>query len=178
MLEEHMERLYDALSNQHFGKYPGIVRNNVDDQKRGRIEVEVPTVLKKQRVWAMPCVPYAGKNGAGFYAIPDNESQVWVEFAGGNRNYPIWTGCFWPENALAAADAKPGVKFWKTTSFLIRIDDDKGELSIEKTGGGKITVSATEITIEAPTVNQKSGAKKVALSQASFDVFDGALSVV
>ncbi|MFI0848334.1 phage baseplate assembly protein V [Mesorhizobium sp. IMUNJ 23232] len=178
MLDDQMERLFEALASRHFGKYPGVVKDNVDPLKSGRVEVEIPTVLGAQRVWALPCVPYVGKGGLGFHAIPDTGCNVWIEFIAGDRNHPIWTGCFWPENALDTADAMPGVKFWKTTSFTIRIDDDQGELTIESAAGGKITISPTEISIEAPSINQTCGSRKVALTPATFDVFSGAFSVV
>ena len=178
MLDASIERIYEALADRHFGKFAGIVTDNADPQSRGRVEVTVPAVMGEQRVWALPCAPVANADGSGFFAIPDVGSNVWVEFEAGDRNYPIWAGCFWPSGAVDTADGTPGVKFWKTKSFAIRIDDDAGELTIEKTDGGKITITGTEITIEAGTVTHKSGAKKVALTAASFDVFDGALKVV
>lgn len=178
MLDAQVERIYEALADRHFGKFAGIVTDNQDPQARGRVEVQVVAVMGEQRVWALPCLPFAGENGAGFFAVPDVGSNVWVEFEAGDRNHPIWTGCFWPSGAIDAADGKPGVKFWKTKSFSIRIDDDAGEMVIAKTDGGKITITGSEVTIEANTVTQKSGAKKTTLTQASFDVFDGALKVV
>ena len=178
MSEESVERLYEALASRLFGKYGGVVTDTADPQNRGRVEVRVPAVFGGQRIWALPCVPYAGADGAGFFAIPDNGTLVWIEFEAGNQNYPIWTGCFWPENAIAASDGKPSVKFWKTKSFMIRIDDDAGELIIEKTDGGRLTLNATDASLEANTVTQVSGAKKTSLTPGSFDVFDGALKVV
>jgi uncharacterized protein involved in type VI secretion and phage assembly len=53
-------------------------------------------------VWAEACVPYAGgKNG--LYAIPPVGSGVWVEFAQGDVDKPIWTGCWWKEGELNGA---------------------------------------------------------------------------
>jgi len=177
MLEE-LERLTEMVGSRYFGKYRGIVTNNEDAQKRGRIEVKVPAIFTDQSVWAMPCAPVANPDGSGFFAIPDLEANVWVEFEAGNLDFPIWSGCFWPEDAIDAADAVPAVKFWKTKSFIIRVDDDAGELTIEKTSGGKLTVSATEVAAEANSVVQTAGSRKTTLSQASFDVLDGALTVV
>ena len=179
MSEQSLEDLYELLDRRLFGKYRGTVADNKDDQGRGRLAVRVPAVFGEQMtVLALPCVPVAGPKGTGPFAMPDVGSNVWVEFEAGDRNHPIWTGCFWPENAIDAADAKPAIKFWRTTSFLIRIDDDAGELTIEKTDGGKLTVSATEVMAEANSVVQSAGGKKTTLSAASFDVLDGALTVV
>ncbi len=178
MIHDALEQLTEMVSSRYFGKYRGRVSNNVDPQKRGRLQVIVPTIFTDQPVWALPCVPMANPDGSGFFSIPDLDANVWVEFEAGNLDFPIWSGCFWPENAVAAADASAAVKFWRTKNFVIRIDDDAGELTIEKTGGGKLTVSAVEVAAEASSVVQTAGARKTTLSQASFDVLDGALTVV
>lgn len=177
MLED-LERLAEMVGSRYFGKYRGLVTDNQDPQKRGRLEVRVPAIFTDQPVWALPCVPMANPDGSGFFSIPDIEANVWVEFEAGNLDFPIWSGCFWPEDAIDSADAVPGVKFWRTKNFVIRIDDDAGELTIEKTSGGKLKVSAVEVATEANSVVQTAGARKTTLSQASFDVLDGALTVV
>lgn len=178
MVEDRLEQLADMMSRRVFGKYRGKVASNEDSQKRGRLEVTVPAIFGNQRIWALPCVPAANPDGSGVFAMPDIGANVWVEFEAGNLDYPIWTGCFWAENTVPAADGVPGVKFWRTKNFVIRVDDDAGELVIEKKGGGKLTLSATEVNAEANSVVQTAGSRKTMLSQASFDVLDGALTVV
>ncbi|MFN3389085.1 MAG: phage baseplate assembly protein V [Allosphingosinicella sp.] len=178
MLEAAIEQLTDLMNRRYFGKYRGLVSNNSDDQKRGRLQVTVPAIFNTQPVWALPCVPSASPDGSGFFSMPDVGANVWVEFEAGNLDFPIWSGCFWPDGAVDPADGVPGVKFWRTKNFVIRIDDDAGELTIEKTGGGKLKLSATELSTEADSVVQTAGSRKTTLSQASFDVLDGALTVV
>ena len=131
MSDQGLEHLYDLLGSRLFGKYRGLVVDNEDPLGCGRLQVTVNAVFGEQKVWAMPCVPVAGPKGSGLFAMPDVKTNVWVEFEAGEPDYPIWTGCFWPEGAIDAADAKPAVKFWRTKSFLIRIDDEAGELTIE-----------------------------------------------
>ena len=78
-----------------YGKYRGTVENPADLQGIGRIQVSVPGVLGDGTLaWAMPCLPGAGP-GVGLYAIPPKGAKVWVEFEGGNPDYPIWSGGFW-----------------------------------------------------------------------------------
>lgn len=178
MVEDQLERLTEIMASRYFGKYRGRVSDNEDPQKRGRLQVIIPTLFTDQAVWALPCAPMANPDGSGFFSIPDVDANVWVEFEAGNLEFPIWSGCFWPEDAIDAADASAAVKFWRTKSFVIRIDDDAGELTIEKTDGGKLTISATELNAEANSVVQTAGSRKTTLSQASFDVLDGALTVV
>ncbi|MGK7902085.1 MAG: phage baseplate assembly protein V [Hormoscilla sp.] len=85
---------------EYFGKYRGTVKNNQDPNKLGRLQVSVPSVLDTDNQnWALPCVPYAGKD-IGMFTIPPKGAKVWVEFEGGNRERPIWTGCFWGDKEL------------------------------------------------------------------------------
>lgn len=177
MAEADLERVVAMLDARVFGKFRGLVADNADPGKRGQVKVSVAAVLGDQAVWAMPCAPVANHDGSGFFAMPDVGASVWVEFEAGDLDYPIWAGCFWPSKAIADGDATPAVKFWKTKNFAIRVDDDAGELVIEHTSGGKLTISASAVAAEADSVTQTAGGKKTALSQAKFDVNDGAFTV-
>jgi len=90
-LERHADRFY--------GKYRGIVLNNIDPLQIGRLQAMVPEVLGEiPSGWALPCAPYAG-TGSGFYAIPPIGAGVWVEFEAGDTSRPIWTGAWWAARA-------------------------------------------------------------------------------
>lgn len=94
---------------QFFGKYRGKVTANRDPLNLGRIQVSVPAIFEEgKQSWAMPCSPYAGKE-IGLFTIPPVNTNVWVEFEGGDPDYPIWSGCFWGNNELPeeARVAKP-----------------------------------------------------------------------
>ena len=99
-----------AGSNGYFGKYRGMVVNNVDPEFRGRLLVQVPEVLGVvPSSWAEPCVPLAGPTGPpmGIYLVPPIGAGVWVEFEQGDPEYPIWVGCRWglPSDVPLAAKA-------------------------------------------------------------------------
>jgi Type VI secretion system/phage-baseplate injector OB domain len=82
-------------SKRFYGKYRGLVVENIDPEQRGRLIAQVPDVLGLiPSSWAMPCVPAAGIQ-AGCFIVPPIGSQVWMEFEQGNPDYPIWTGGFW-----------------------------------------------------------------------------------
>jgi len=170
------ERVFHALDAQFFGKYRGVVCDNADTTHRGRLQVKVPAVMGEEKVWAEPCAPYAG-DGVGFFAMPPADTGVWVEFEAGDTRYPIWSGCFWADGQIAAADAAPSIKFFKTDSFTIRIDDDQGEMVIETKTGSRVTVNGTEVKLEATQVSQVAQTAKTELTPASFSVNDGALAV-
>lgn len=111
---------------QYFGKYRGKVENNVDPLQLGRIQVSVPAVLAEGTLsWAMPCVPYAGPQ-VGFFAIPPVGANVWVEFEGGDPDYPIWAGCFWGTGEVPAVPAIAEVKVFKTEYINMVLSDVAG----------------------------------------------------
>ena len=175
--EGEAERMFHAMGGRFFGKYRGLVISNVDPTSRGRLQVQVPVIMGEETVWAAPCVPYAG-DGVGFFALPPVDAGVWVEFEAGDLSYPIWSGCFWADGQIAAADALPTVKFFKTDNFTIRLDDAAGEMVVETKTGSRITVNATEVKLEAARVSQVAQSAKTTLTPPSFDVNDGALSVL
>lgn len=134
---------------EFFGKYRGKVENNVDPLNLGRIQASVPAVLCEGREsWAMPCVPYAG-SGVGFFIIPPVGANVWVEFEGGNPDYPIWSGCFWGEGEVPAQPAEAEMKVLKTDVGTITLDDrqDTAGITIETIKGMKIEITAQGIEI-------------------------------
>lgn len=183
-----MEQVLEWVRSHYFGKYRGVVEDTDDPTKRGRIQVRVPSVLGALKVWAMPCVPYAGK-GVGFYSLPDVGTGVWVEFEGGDPSFPIWTGCFWADDELPD-ESKATLKVWKTGSVTLRIDDEAEEAVLSASGGGKVGVSA-EVALEAGdaasparhTVSSSGvvsevNAIKTEVTGTSFSVNNGALEVI
>lgn len=184
------ESLLQVLSQKYFGKYRGVVVSNDDEKHRGRLKVVVPNVMGPQAIWALPCVNYAGKN-VGLYAIPPvfdgevsswnsrTDAGVWVEFEGGDPNFPIWVGCFWGDGdeQIATEDAKPSIKFWRTDGVVMRIDDDEGSLTIETESGAILTVGPNEIKLDAQEVNQIANGSKHELKASGLDVNNGAFTV-
>lgn len=76
----------------YLGKYKGIVKDIQDPEQRGRIKVSCPEVLGNlTSKWALPCLP------PNIYAVPPVGSWVWVEFEGGRKDSPIWSGCWYPQ---------------------------------------------------------------------------------
>jgi len=158
----------------YYGKYRGSVINNIDPMLLGRVQVSVPSVLGSgQLSWAMPCVPYAG-SGVGFFVIPPVGANVWVEFEGGDTDYPIWSGCFWGTGEVPAVPPLAEVKVFKTDSCTITLNDlpGIGGVTIETTTGMKIVLSATGLEIN----NGLGGSIKMTGPQVS--VNSGALEVV
>ena len=160
----------------YFGKYRGKVELNLDPELRGRIQVSCAEVLGDGKLaWAMPCVPYAD-TGAGWFAIPPIGADVWVEFEGGRKESPIWSGCFWGLPATAPTPLGEPVKMFKTAGFTVTVMDLPpafATMDIEMNPGPfpfKLSVGPAGVSIEY-------GASKIALDGISVSINNGALEV-
>ena len=117
---------------QFFGKYRGTVVNNVDPLQTGRVQINCPSVLGSGTLsWAMPNVPLSGMQ-SGIYCVPIVGAKVWVEFEGGDPDYPIYSGGFWgtasevPSLALAGLPASPSIVLQTSGQNSISISDVPG----------------------------------------------------
>ncbi len=119
-------------TNSYFGKFRGTVIQNVDPERKGRVQVVVPDVLGLiPSTWAEPCVPLAGPTGPpmGVFMVPPIGTGVWVEFEQGNPNRPIWVGCRWgsasdvPLAAQAGNPADPAIVIQSLLQQAIVISD-------------------------------------------------------
>jgi len=169
-----------------FGKYRGMVTDNKDPLKVGRIQVTVPAVPGMTANWAEPCAPYAG-NQVGFYTIPPVGAKVWVEFEGGNPDFPIWSGCFWqasevPSEVATNQDDPSRVKILKTrvATFWIDDTDQKGKVTLrylDDTLSDPVTVTllldATGLTI---TCEGSKGTSKMTMTPETIDTSSGTLN--
>src|SRR5262249_25495602 len=146
---------------------------NIDPEFLGRVQVSVPAVTGQGTLnWAMPSAPYAG-NGVGFWAIPPVGANVWVEYEGGNPDYPIWSGCFWALGEVPAQPAVPQLVVLKTENCTLTLNDlpGVGGVTIETKTGMKISMTATslqitdgaggDITFQGPKVSVNNGALEV-----------------
>jgi hypothetical protein len=171
-------------SQRFYGKYRGLVIQNVDPEQIGRVMVQVPDVLGEvPSSWAMPCVPVAGIQ-AGMFAVPPIGSQVWVEFEQGDPTRPIWTGGFWgmvaevPVLATASPAMPPGqnILLQTTGQNMLLLSDAPptpatGGIILKSATGAMIVVNATgiyisngqgaTITLVGPSVNMNLGALTV-----------------
>ncbi len=151
-----------SRAEKYYGKYPGVVRDNKPPAGQahvGELLVEVSGILEEapggageqaMQVWARPCFM------PGFFFIPEVGAQVWVEFAAGDINQPLWTGVWYPGGAVPqTADGKAPTEFQKiirtAAGHVIQMDDTGGgeKLVIYHKSGSKIEIDyGGKITIE------------------------------
>lgn len=122
-------------TGKFYGTYRGKVVDNVDERNRGRLLVEVPTVLGVGvHKWAMGKFPFGGNSTEGAIFVPAKGSHVLVEFVEGSPGSPIWAGCYYPEDAEAGAAATPPESFDLAAGQLHMIRTAMGlELRLEDT---------------------------------------------
>ncbi|MEM6353895.1 MAG: phage baseplate assembly protein V [Cyanobacteria bacterium P01_D01_bin.14] len=155
-----------------YGKYRGVVKDNQDPLIQGRIKAQVLDIFGDQDSgWALPALPYAG-NQVGLFLIPPVDANVWIEFEGGDPEYPIWTGCFWAPGEVPAIPPLPQIKMLKTDVGSITLDDTPGAggITIETTAGMKIALTAAglevsngqgSLQIQGPQISLNNGALEV-----------------
>lgn len=85
--------------DEYLGTYSGLVEDNKDPEKRGRLKIRVPVVFGSSvnigvdnLPWALPRgLPSGGtSNSGGIDWVPDVGDQVWVTFLDGEPEKPLW----------------------------------------------------------------------------------------
>lgn len=141
MLDTYEEQI--AQRSRYWGMYYGLVEDNQDPLKLGRLKVRCPiyhdgvTMRTEDIPWANYVAPYGGEQDVGFYFIPRVGSQVVIAFNDGHPWYPMWMGTVWgqPEGVsetLVAGQVLPDPD-WDFTKYssistpyghLIELDDN------------------------------------------------------
>jgi hypothetical protein len=149
-LERDVDRFY--------GKYRGVVVQNVDPLNLGRLQAMVPEVLGTvPSGFATPCAPYAG-TGSGFFAVPPIGAGVWIEFEAGDTSRPIWTGAWWAAGEVpmteTATPALPTTKILRSDfGLLVSLDDLLQTITIsDGLGLNLMQIKVLEGTIEVKSL--------------------------
>lgn len=148
----------ESAVQKYYGKYPALVMENTvpegeDDygDHRGELKLQIPGILEEDpdsegaqralQVRAKPCLH------SGFFVIPENESQVWVEFVEGDINTPVWTGVWYPQDdSPATTDDEAPTEFQKVirtaSGHVIQLDDtdDDQKIVIKHMQGSLINI--------------------------------------
>lgn len=111
-----------------FGKYAGLVVDNVDPEKRAHLKVKVPAVFGPElKVWARPCLPY------GHFFVPEIDTKIWVEFEAGDPQFPIWVGVWYAQGEVPpTAELEPPTNrmIHTPSGHVVELLDTDGEEKI------------------------------------------------
>jgi uncharacterized protein involved in type VI secretion and phage assembly len=143
-MDERIARFIERNENKYWGKYRAIVAERNDPERLGRLKLRVPSLLADAVTgWAWPAAPYAGAD-VGIFFVPKVGDLVWVEFAEGELEHPIWTGCAW-----AKPRGQSEVPQEAQTSYP--------DQSVIKTASGQIVIISDASGSEKIVIRSKSG---------------------
>ncbi len=98
-----------------YGIYRGKVYSNKDPLGQSRLRLRVPQVLADQITnWAWPV-----ETPSANFQLPEVGQGVWVQFEGGDTNFPIWVGQFGKE---LSADSSLKLEKLKADESLATIE--------------------------------------------------------
>jgi uncharacterized protein involved in type VI secretion and phage assembly len=167
------------VTGTFYGKYRGIVTDNLDPLMIGRVRAQVPDVTgDADSGWALPCAPFGG-SATGFLAVPSKGAGVWIEFEHGDPDFPIWSGCWWgaaselPPKLLAPPPPSKKVMIVTEGGHSVLIDDTPGigGITLETSDGGKIAITSLGIEItNGKGASIKLNGPKVAINEQALEV--------
>ena len=163
MTDDFTAQFIARSQDKAWGKYRGTVVARNDPEQLGRLRLKVPSLLGDAVTgWAWPVSPFAGA-GHGFFFVPQVGDLVWVEFAEGELEHPLWTGGGWAkprgkvEVPAEALGSYPDQHVLRTPSgSVVILDDTSGseKIVVRARAGCDITIDprAGTITVKAGTV--------------------------
>jgi uncharacterized protein involved in type VI secretion and phage assembly len=149
-------RIAETESSRCYEPVIGIVTDNKDPQKLGRVKVKIPVLNKDETTWWCPIIMYGAGKNRGWFFIPEKDDEVLVMFEHGDLDYPLIVGAFWngkdkpPDKNDNKKNPRRMIK--SRSGSKITFDDDKNTVTIEDGKGvGKIHIDSekNKITIEA-----------------------------
>ena len=145
----------EAESSRVFEPLIGVVTDNKDPSKLGRVKLKLPILSDQDSTYWCPIVMSGAGKNRGWFFIPEKDDEVLVMFEHGDLNRPLVIAALW-NGKDKAPDTNPGgvprrmIKSRKGSK--ITFDDENGKIVIEDgTQKGRITfdAQANKITIEA-----------------------------
>jgi uncharacterized protein involved in type VI secretion and phage assembly len=146
--EEEATRIYEPVI--------GIVTDNKDPSKLGRVKVKMPILSANDTTFWVPIIMQGAGKNRGWFFIPEVEDEVLVMFEHGDINRPLIVGALWGGKDKPADKnddgSNPRRVIKSRSGSKITFDDKEMKIIIEDgTGKGKITFDSNEnkIIIEA-----------------------------
>jgi uncharacterized protein involved in type VI secretion and phage assembly len=162
-----------------FGVTIGVITNNKDPDKLGRVKVKFPWLSEQEEsAWARVLSPMAG-NQRGFYFLPEVDDEVLVAFEHGQVEFPYILGALWngkDKPPITNNDGKNNQRMIKSRSgHVIILDDKQGEEQIiirDKSEKNSIVINTKENSIAIKSEQDLSieAKGKISLKSTSGDI--------
>lgn len=120
------------------GLYAGEVVSLKDPEHRGRIKVKIAELLGEATSnWCEPCVPCCFENG-GDFCLPELKDYVWVAFANGDLDTPVYLGGWWTKNSTPLGEEYKNKSDLRIISFgnmQITMSSDNDIITLQTSDG-------------------------------------------
>lgn len=155
-LDDPWER--ESRASRIYGVVIGVVTNNQDPDKLGRVKVKFPWLSDvDESAWARVAAPMAGKQ-RGVYFLPEVDDEVLVAFQFGDPCFPYVLGALWNGKdapPVTNDDGKNNVRMIKSRSgHVVKLNDEDGKETIEiidKSQKNSIVIDTSKNTITVTT---------------------------
>lgn len=156
-----LKRLGLEFFDLYYSEYPGIVTDNNDPEKRGRIKAKVPTIFGEQELaqWILPSDNRMASSAGGEMIHPNVDDVVSIRFEFGNLNYPRYSGGFYRSGEVPGdfSAGYPNVRGWVFKGGQkILVDETEGKK--------KITLKNDESVVE---IDETSGQEVINIKHKS-----------
>jgi uncharacterized protein involved in type VI secretion and phage assembly len=147
-----------------YGVVVGVVTNNKDPDKMGRVKVKLPWLSDSEESdWARVASPMAGKSRGAFY-LPEVDDEVLVAFEHGDARVPYVLGALWNGKDSPPVDNADGKNdkrvFYSRAGHKLVFDDNaqQGQVLIKTKAGNQVLLDdasgGEKITIQDKTGNK------------------------
>jgi uncharacterized protein involved in type VI secretion and phage assembly len=133
----------------------GVVTDNKDPSKLGRVKVKIPILSADDTTWWCPLVMLGAGKNRGWFFIPEVDDEVLLMFEHGDMHRPVVIGSMWNGKDKPAAKnpgGNPQRIIKSRAGSKVTFDDKDNKVIIEDGGGkGRITFdsNANKIIIES-----------------------------
>src|SRR5262249_38146475 len=149
-------------ARKSLGKYPGFVLDRAPESDaghhRGVLQVRVPGILEEDGSGGQRPLEALASPAfmPGLFWVPEVGDSVWVEFAAGDVDYPIWTGVWYavddtPANLDGSRPTEDQKVVRTPSGQLVYLEDTGGSEKLVLEDGAhsnRITMDANGIKLE------------------------------
>jgi|HigsolmetaAR203D_1030402.scaffolds.fasta_scaffold00650_4 uncharacterized protein involved in type VI secretion and phage assembly len=174
---DSLSTLNDRLIQLAHGVYIGIVTNNNDPEKQGRVKVKIPVLDDEaESDWARVAVPSAGdKRGTQF--IPDVGDEVLIAFLLGDLSQPVVIGSLWSKKKMPPDAGKKDIPYIIRSrsghEIMLNDDDQDRKVMVKTAGGHQIVLSDKDKSLEI----KDSGGQRVTMKNNAIEIVSGSTTV-
>jgi uncharacterized protein involved in type VI secretion and phage assembly len=163
----------EARTNKIYGVVVGIVTNNQDPDKLGRVKLRFPWLDDDDEShWARVATLMAGKSRGSFF-LPEVDDEVLVAFEHGDVQFPYVVGALWNGTDTPAHtndDGKNNLRVFKSRSGHELIFNDDSEAKKEQveihTNAGHQILLDDSAGQEQISIKDKTGSNSIKIDSA------------